>query len=197
MNDATNLYVLVDAVGDTTNEAGDECLLIFDSNSNPADGYTVVRVLQTGVDPITWSKSDSGFDAAVGYGGSTEHKVYEFSIPFAFIGVSPGDSFDFCSPFWKTGTAGGGSMPLDNSNKHDNVWPKILGTSSSWQSSIDGWGIVDSQQQPQRAPSNPPQHVGGELFTANKLGLLSPYLVALVSIVGIAVAAVAIKRRRI
>ncbi len=37
-------------------------------------------------------------------------------------------------------------------------------------------------------------HVGGELFTANKVAVLAPYLMALISIV--AVAAVVIKRRR-
>jgi hypothetical protein len=45
-----------------------------------------------------------------------------------------------------------------------------------------------------RAPSNPTQHVGGELFTANKLVVLSPYL-ALISVV--AVAAVLVKRKKI
>ena len=48
-----------------------------------------------------------------------------------------------------------------------------------------------NQRQP--APSNPYQHVGGEVFTANKLAVLSPYL-ALISVV--AVAAVVVKRRR-
>jgi hypothetical protein len=66
MNDVSNLYVLVDAVGDTTNEVSDECLLIFDFNSNPNDGYVVVRIVQTGIDPLTWSKSSGDFDAAIG-----------------------------------------------------------------------------------------------------------------------------------
>jgi hypothetical protein len=44
-----------------------------------------------------------------------------------------------------------------------------------------------------RAPSNPYHYVGGEVFSANKLAVLSPYL-ALISIV--AVAAVLVKRRK-
>jgi hypothetical protein len=44
-----------------------------------------------------------------------------------------------------------------------------------------------------RAPSNPYHYVGGELFTANKLAVLSPYL-TLIS--AVAVAAVLFKRRR-
>ncbi|MGB6681608.1 MAG: DNRLRE domain-containing protein [Candidatus Bathyarchaeia archaeon] len=53
--------------------------------------------------------------------------------------------------------------------------------------------VVVCNQQP--APSNPYRYVGGELFTANKLAVLSPYL-ALIGLVGILTAAVAIKRYR-
>jgi hypothetical protein len=47
-----------------------------------------------------------------------------------------------------------------------------------------------NQRQP--APSNPYQHVGGEMFTANKLAVLSPYL-ALIGTV--AVGAIVAKRK--
>ena len=45
-----------------------------------------------------------------------------------------------------------------------------------------------------RAPSNPPQHVGGEVFSANKLAVLSPYLALIGSVT---IAAVLVKRRKI
>jgi len=53
--------------------------------------------------------------------------------------------------------------------------------------------ITLGSKRPPSEPPTPPQHVGGELYSANKLALLSPYL-ALISVV--AVAAVLVKRRR-
>ena len=52
------------------------------------------------------------------------------------------------------------------------------------------WNGVAKQRS---APLSTPTHVGGELFTVNKLAVLSPYL-ALISVV--AVAAVLVERRR-
>ena len=114
-------------------------------------------------------------------------KSMSLVFPSVFVGGSPGDSFDFASPY----QAKFGSMPYDAEDEGDNIWP--LGFDPFTR---NDWGILNSQQQqqPQRAPSNPPQHVGGELFSANKVAVLSPYL-ALFSVV--AVAAVIVKRRRI
>lgn len=55
-------------------------------------------------------------------------------------------------------------------------------------------GTLTAVYKVRSAPSNPTQHVGGELFTANKPAILAPYL-ALISVV--AVAAVVIKHRKI
>ncbi|WP_455367775.1 hypothetical protein [[Eubacterium] cellulosolvens] len=195
MNDAANLYVLVDAVGDTTNSTGDECLLIFDFNSDPTNGYTTVRIVQTGSDPITWDKSSSSFNAVIGFSGSPLHKVYEFSIPFSFLGGSAGDSFDFCSPYWKGGPSGGGSMPFDIYTSHDNVWPAVLGMEVGWKELIDGWGILNSKRQPQRATADPDHPVGGVILPVNPLAVLAPYL-ALIGLAAALSTVYALKRKR-
>jgi len=184
MNDARNLYVLVDAVGDNTSGIGDECLLVFDCNSNPLDGYRVARVVQNNTSPIMWTQSNSGFVAAIGFGGVPPHKIYEFCIPFAFLGCGPGDPLDFCSPFFKTSYAG--SAPFDSSNGRDNIWPLDLGFSSGWMSSIGGWGILTSAD---RMP-----WVGGDVFPVVGMELLTPYVVMI--LLTATALAVAVRRRR-
>ena len=62
---------------------------------------------------------------------------------------------------------------------------------------VNGGGphdVFDDSNDPQQVPSNPYHYVGGELYSANKLAVLSPYL-ALIGVV--AVAAVVIKRRKV
>lgn len=188
LNDDSNLYVLVDAVGDTTDVANDECLLIFDNNSNPADGFTVIRIVGIN-DPTKWSQSSDNFDAAIGYDSSPNspntHKIYEFAIPFTFINTQPGQSFDFCSPYYKSPLPAG-SMPFDSEGDLDNIWPQGLGRDSSgWQQNADGWGIMNTKL---IAP------VGGHFVPINKLAILSPYL-ALVALIG-AVISIAIRKTR-
>ncbi|MFC1506707.1 hypothetical protein ACFLQ6_06515 [Thermoproteota archaeon] len=186
LNDGSNLYVLVDAVGDTTDAIQDECLLIFDNNSDPTDGFTVVRIVG---DSNTWTKSSDNFDAAIGYDGSPNspntHKIYEFAIPFTFINTQPDQSFDFCSPFYKSPLPAG-SMSFDSATNYDNIWPQGLGKDTTgWQQTADGWGIMNTKL---IAP------VGGHFVPINKLAILSPYL-ALVALIG-AVISIAIRRTR-
>jgi hypothetical protein len=188
LNDGSNLYVLVDTVGDTTDDSpSDECLLIFDNNSDPTDGFTVVRI-QGSSDPMTWIKSSDDFDAAIGYGSSPNspdsHKIYEFAIPFTYINTQPGQSFDFCSPFWKSPLPSG-SMPFDSNTNYDNVWPQGLGKDTDvWRQNADGWGIITTG-----APA-----VGGHLVPMNKLVILSPYF-ALGALTG-AILSIMIRRTR-
>jgi hypothetical protein len=126
VNDQTNLYALVDAVGDQT--AGtyvDECLMDFGSSLQ----YTAeICSLQT-----TYSTPvlTNGF-AAMGFGTSPNdpvnaHRIYEFRFPFADIGSGPGQSINFASPsvFFKTlcGPTVPTSMPFDGATGKDNVWP--------------------------------------------------------------------------
>ena len=54
-------------------------------------------------------------------------------------------------------------------------------------------GVVE-QREP-TTPSGPSGYVGGEVFSANKLAVLSPYL-ALIGLVGVISTVVAVKRRR-
>ena len=43
------------------------------------------------------------------------------------------------------------------------------------------------------APSNPPSYVGGQVFSANKLSVLSPYLIEIIS--AVAVAAIVVRKK--
>jgi len=78
-------------------------------------------------------------------------------------------------------------------------WCSLEGTPGHWQDVGDAGNFMIRAQTEKMSfkekPSEPtdPQHVGGELFSANKLAVISPYL-ALFSVV--AVAAVVVKRRR-
>ena len=56
------------------------------------------------------------------------------------------------------------------------------------------YDVFDDSNDPSQQPSNPYHYVGGEVFSANKLAVLSPYL-ALIGVAAVAI--VAFKRRRI
>lgn len=179
LNDGSNLYVLVDAIEDITDEAGDECLLIFDFELQ-------IRVSIQGTSQSP-QKSSEDFEAVIGFDSSPNrpeaHKIYEFSIPLSYINLEPGQSIEFCSPWYK-GTA---SIPFDASggDVNDNVWPPGIGYNSDWQTNRDLWGELSSER---FAP------VGGIITPANKLVILTPYL-ALVALIG-AVISIVIRRTR-
>lgn len=182
MNDDSNLYVLVDAIEDTTQDTMDECLLVFDF-----DSLIKISIKGTSDSP---TKSSEDFDAAIGFESSpnspNDHKIYEFSIPLSYINVDPGDSIDFCSPFWKELA----SIPYDASRtgppeEVDNVWPPGIGYDAAFKTNKELWGILSMGA---HAP------VGGIITPANKLAILTPYL-ALVALIG-AVISIAIRRTR-
>jgi hypothetical protein len=79
----------------------------------------------------------------------------------------------------------------DNHLPNHNQYSPLVFYGSYSNYALTLWSGVAKQRLP--VPSTP-QHVGGELYSANKLAVLSPYL-ALLSVV--AVAAVLVKRRKI
>jgi hypothetical protein len=169
-NDVSNLYVMVDSVGDATDSTGDECLLVFNF-------ILFKEALIIGPSGTTTSNN---YNAAIGYGGSpnnsSSHKIYEFSIPLSFIGGVAGQPIDFSSPPFK----GGASMTFDSETGRDNVWPANLNVQDQ-----GTWGLI------QLALLRP---VGGILLPTNKLEILTPYL----ALVGLAAAlsTIAVVRKR-
>jgi hypothetical protein len=180
---------MVDAVGDVTDRDNDECLLIFDSNSNPNDGYELIRIKGNSTQ-TTWEKSNDEFEAAIGFGGSPNslapHKIYEFAVPLSYINAQPGDSIDFCSPYFKEAYSSG-SMPLDtgpiSSAYRDNIWPSGLGMGDGWKYSADGWGIMSLRS----------RAVGGYFAPVNKFNVLLPFMV-LMGLCGFLSSFIALKR---
>ena len=113
---------------------------------------------------------------------------------FTFRAYGPGTTVN---TYWETFTfkclrAGSSSLNLPGSVTDKNG----LTTYQAYvEGTIDSYGvnlIEGTVNQGQQAPSNPYHYVGGELFSANKLAVLSPYL-AFFTIV--AVAAVVVKRK--
>jgi hypothetical protein len=153
MNDNSRLYVLVDASGDGTDDAFDECLLVFGFPPNNVN----VEIIGLG-----GTRATVNFDAAVGFDSSpnnqTAHKIYEFSIPFSYINAQPGQSLDFSSPLSAKHI---GSMPYDAATARDNVWPVGL-----IEGDISTYGTLDT-----RIAS-----VGGYMERVNKLSIIAPYL---------------------
>ena len=175
LNDQSNLYILVDAVGDTTQEALDECLLWFGfAPSFP--GYTArVNVFGDG-----HADGTAGYNAAAGFDSSsnspTPHMIYEFRIPLSLIQIQPGQSITVCSPEWK-----GRSIVYDYATNKDNIWPQGLDLSD-----VNTWAIL------QTSLSRP---VGGVVMPTNKLEILTPYL-ALVGLVAAVSAVIMVGRRK-
>lgn len=143
-NDAFNLYVLVDSVGDETDAAyrgdQDECLLIFNfENSRP------VQIVGYG-----GAKLDTYYFAAIGFNASpnspSSHKIYEFRIPLEHIRATPGQQIDFCSPEKR-----GRSISYDATTGADNIWPVRLVDSNK-----ETWGILAIAQAPQVTYSTVP-----------------------------------------
>jgi len=117
-NDNTMLYVAYDAVGDQTQDAFDGASLAFDTGNDavPTAGHED-QFVQGGWAPNdqahyvydssygTWLLQDSPYDtglpneaglaSAWGFGPSpfsgVDHGIYEFAIPLALLGASPGD----------------------------------------------------------------------------------------------------------
>ena len=134
LNDATYLYVLVDAIGDQSAEDNDECLLVF--GLPPSPGYHAIeiwgplaslsRVFSNGAS----GSSDKGFGTSPD--GPIAHRIYEFQLNLASIGLQPGGSTAFYSPkSLKSGSIHYASMPYDAITGYDNVYPAGLITTES------------------------------------------------------------------
>jgi hypothetical protein len=170
LNDNSNLYVLVDAVGDPADGVSDECLLWFN----------FINTVKVSIIGASGTKINTNFNAAIGFSSSpnsaSAHKIYEFCIPFSYINSAPGQTIDFCSPELK-----GGSMPFDFETYHDNIWPLGLIVDN-----LDTWGlIVTSLSRP----------VAGVTIPVNKPAVLAPYL-ALAGLFAALSATVAVGKRR-
>lgn len=180
MNDNSRLYVLVDAAGDTTNDALDECLLVFGFDSKVS-----VEIIG-----MSGTELHVNFDAAVGFysspNNSTTHKIYEFSIPFSYINAQPGQPIDFSSPLsgkhLSLANMPLASMPYDATTFHDNVWPVGLVPGD-----ITTYDILSMGSQP-----GPVAPVGGHIETSNKLAVVAPYL----ALLGVLAAVIALVQRK-
>jgi len=143
LNDATNLYVLVDAIADQTEEDLDECLLVFgwpDYHVSEIWGETSSpdRIFSNGAS----GSSAKGFGTSHSTGGTTNHRIYEFQLNLASIGLYPGGSTEFYSPVSvKYGYYHYASMPYDHGTMGDNVYPHgLTATTTGNPATITGLG---------------------------------------------------------
>lgn len=130
MVDGANLYVLVDAVGDTTQSSShdtcDECLLAFNDGTNQYVGEIYTDTGATIVDQMP-----TGGSGSIGFGisqnSSTNHRLYEWKVPLSTIDPAKNRSVYFASPAVLKATCGlGASMPFDGTTNNDNIWPPCL-----------------------------------------------------------------------
>ncbi|HMK48550.1 MAG TPA: IPTL-CTERM sorting domain-containing protein [Thermodesulfovibrionales bacterium] len=139
MSDASNLYVLVDALGDTTDDnnnmpthgacpaAGitycDECLLVFSDTGGTTISQAEVWG-KSGPGNTVGSHLPTGSQASIGFNG---HRFYEWKIPLSSINATPGQVILLSSPKLCKGVSNGGSycasMPYDGFDGRDNEWP--------------------------------------------------------------------------
>jgi len=139
LNDAQNLYVLVDAIDDQTQNDSDECLLVF---GIPPD-YHAIEIWGGDTTPLEQKFSNGAAgSSAKGFGTSpsgpvTTHRIYEFQINLASIGLQPGGSIEFYSPqSLKSGSIHYASMPYDAETGRDNVYPEGLTTTTEGSSPV-------------------------------------------------------------
>ena len=172
VNDASNLYVMVDAVGDNDDDSGDECLMWFNYNGT---GYALNEVKIVGP---SGTEMTTPFHAMIGYGsspnGAVDHKIYEFSIPLSWLGVAPDQPIEFCSPKYQKGGSLGYDSDMTSGITHDNIWPLGL-IDLTPPIALDLWGQVQV--------SASPSPVGGLIEPVNKLAVFAPYL-ALFGVIG-------------
>jgi hypothetical protein len=117
--DAQNLYILVEAVGDTTESVGDECLLVFDLPPM----HKIVEIWSTATDIIHRFDGGSSGQSQMGFDG---HRVYEFMINLGSIGLQRGGSIPFYSPAQYKDPGVWASMPYDAGSYKDNIFPYNL-----------------------------------------------------------------------
>ncbi len=128
-NDASNLYYLVDVVGDNTDskvQRGsatffDESLLVFNFVNQVGVRFHGMKGSKTA--PFL------PFTAAIGFDSSPNspqaHRIFEFSVPLNLIRAKPGQNLSFCSPAG-FGGVGKTSIAFDADTQKDNIWPLEL-----------------------------------------------------------------------
>jgi hypothetical protein len=172
MNDNSNLYVLVDAVGDKQFSSGDECLLWF--GFKDVYPWHIVDVAVYGDGHLS---PGTGFDGAVGFDSSPnspdQHRIYEFRIPLSLINIQPGQPIVFCSPL----VGKGSSIVYDANSGSDNVYPNTLVCNPAT-CNADTWAMLTTQV------SVP---VGGFVEPVNRLSMIAPYMVLFGAIAALAV----------
>jgi len=129
-NDASNLYYLVDVVGDNTDSKVrkgaatfyDESLLVFNFVNQVGVRFNGQKGKKSVGRPFT---------AAIGFDGSPNspeaHRIFEFSVPLRLIRAKPGQNLSFCSPAG-FGGVGKTSIAFDADTGKDNIWPLGLNT---------------------------------------------------------------------
>ena len=132
-NDAQNLYILVNALGDTTDDntlspciganvfSCDECLLVF-GDPDQTTNYLAEVWGKAGNIIGTNDRLPANTDVAIGY---SDHRFYEWKIPLNSINAAPGQAIDFSSPeICKVSLGGdclvGANIPCDGSTGNDN-----------------------------------------------------------------------------
>ncbi|HWR57641.1 MAG TPA: choice-of-anchor U domain-containing protein [Thermodesulfovibrionales bacterium] len=148
MVDRANLYILVDAVGDTStstdHDTCDECLITF-WQGGATTKYVGEIYTDTGATIV--DQMPAGGSGVIGFGTSqnsvTSHRIYEWKFPLSSINTAPGGSVFFSSPAALKATCGfGASMPFDGTTNYDNVWPPCL---NYYSDDTDTWGILQFQ----------------------------------------------------
>lgn len=139
---STHLYVLVDALGDTTDDDHDECLLVFGLPPN----VKIVEMWRDDAFAPSVVRGNGSTPADSYYMGmSGGNRVYEFSIPLTNLNLQPGQSIEFYSPIsLKQGYVHYASMPYDAATARDNVYPTGLSVTSSGGSiqTVTGYSTV-------------------------------------------------------
>jgi hypothetical protein len=166
MYNSDNLYILVDALGDTTDDNNrqpthdacsssniqncDECLLVFSDTG----GTTISQAEVWGkAGDIIGSHVPVNTQVSIGFNG---HRFYEWMIPLISINASPGQVINFSSPKLCKGVSNGGSycasMPYDGFDSRDNEWPSgvLYHDLSTWASlqlgvaipTLTEWGMI-------------------------------------------------------
>ena len=148
MNDNEKLYVMVDVVGDRTDDQYDEALLVFNFTSQTTVAFRGLSGFEC-TSPGTDCQIPEGVHGKVGYytspNSALEHKIYELSIPMKYVGRA-GQAVDFASPAVNVfhrcygkgcTTIPAGSLGYDYSTGRDNVWPQGLDAKKT-----ETWGLL-------------------------------------------------------
>lgn len=168
-NDTQNLYILVNALGDNTDDNGvipctagnitrcDECLLVFGDPGQPSV-YMAEVWGKAGNIIGTNAHFPENAEVAIGF---NDHRFYEWKIPLSSINAVPGQTFDFSSPKlckfpgFEENCLAPASIPFDGATRFDNEWPAgvLLNDRTTWGTitlgqrtigvpALNEWGVI-------------------------------------------------------